>query len=61
LRKRVRREERDIGQHPGPTSKQLARFKELEPENRELRQANEILRKASAFSAHPLCASRRRE
>ncbi len=51
LRKWVRREERDMGQRPGPTSDQLARLKELERENRELRQANEILRKASAFFA----------
>ena len=51
LRKWVRREERDMGQRPGPRSEQLARLKELERENRELRQANEILRKASAFFA----------
>jgi transposase-like protein len=51
LRKWVRREERDTGQRAGPTSNQLARLKELERENRELRQANEILRKASAFFA----------
>ena len=51
LRKWVRREERDTGQRPGPTSDQLARLRELERENRELRQANEILRKASAFFA----------
>ena len=51
LRKWVRREERDAGQRAGPTSDQLARLKELERENRELRQANEILRKASAFFA----------
>jgi transposase len=51
LRKWVRREERDTGHRPGPTSDQLARLKELERENRELRQANEILRKASAFFA----------
>ncbi len=38
-------------QGPGPTSDQLARLKQLEKENRELRQANEILRKASAFLA----------
>ncbi|EPX78517.1 Mobile element protein [Litoreibacter arenae DSM 19593] len=49
MRKWVRREERDTGQRAGPTSDQLARLKELERENRELRQANEILRKASAF------------
>jgi len=51
LRRWVRREERDTGQRPGPTSNQLARLKELERENRELRQANEILRKASAYFA----------
>lgn len=51
LRKWVRREERDTGQRPGPTSDELARLKELERENRELRQANEILHKASAFFA----------
>jgi transposase len=51
LRKWVRREERDVGVRTGPTSDQLMRLKELERENRELRQANEILRKASAFFA----------
>ena len=51
LRKWVRREERDTGQRAGPTSDELARLKALERENRELRQANEILRKASAFFA----------
>ena len=51
LRRWVRREERDAGRRPGPTSDQLARLKVLERENRELRQANEILRKASAYFA----------
>jgi len=51
LRKWVRREERDAGVRAGPTSDQLMRLKDLERENRELRQANEILRKASAFFA----------
>jgi transposase len=51
LRKWVRREERDAGVRAGPTSDRLMRLKELERENRELRQANEILRKASAFFA----------
>ena len=36
LRRWVRREERDTGQRPGPTSDQLARLNELERENREL-------------------------
>jgi transposase len=51
LRRWVRREERDAGRRAGPTSDQLARLKALERENRELRQANEILRKASAYFA----------
>jgi len=42
---------RDAGQQPGPTSEEKARIKELERENRELRQANEILKKASAYFA----------
>ncbi|MBM3508487.1 MAG: IS3 family transposase [Alphaproteobacteria bacterium] len=49
LRRWVRREERDAGRRAGPTSDQQARLKALERENRELRQANEILRKASAY------------
>lgn len=41
----------DTGVKPGITSDQAARLKELERENRELKRANEILRKASAFFA----------
>ena len=51
LRKWVRQAERDGGQRPGPTSAERERIKALERENRELRQANEILRKASACFA----------
>lgn len=47
----VRQAERDQGQRPGLTSTERERLKELEQENRELRRANEILRKASAFFA----------
>jgi len=47
----VRQAERDAGLKPGPTSEERARIKELEREVRELRQANEILRKASAYFA----------
>jgi transposase-like protein len=47
----VRRVERDQGLRPGPTSEDRERIKALERENRELRQANEILRKASAYFA----------
>jgi transposase len=51
LRGWVRQAERAQGQRPGPTSEERERIKTLERENRELRQANEILRKASAYFA----------
>ena len=51
LRRWVRQAERDEGVRPGPTSADQARLRELEREVRELRQANEILRKASAYFA----------
>ena len=51
LRKWVRQGERDQGRRAGLTSAERERFKALERENRELRRANEILRKASAYFA----------
>ncbi len=51
LRRLVRQAERDQGQGSGPTTDDHAFLKALERENRELRQANEILRKASASFA----------
>jgi len=51
LRKWVRQAEIDQGKRDGLSSSDRDRLKELERENRELRQANEILRKASAFFA----------
>ena len=51
LRKWVRRTEVDSGRRGGVTSDERARVKDLERENRELRRANEILRKAAAFFA----------
>jgi transposase len=51
LRKWVRQAERDAGQRLGTTTEERERIKTLERENRELRQANEILRKASAYFA----------
>ena len=47
----VTKAEPDTGRRPGPTTEMAARVKSLERENRELRQANEILRKASAYFA----------
>ena len=43
--------QRDAGERPGLSTEDKARIKELERENRELRQANEILKKASAYFA----------
>lgn len=50
LRSWSRQHQRDNGDRAGATSTELARIKELERENRELRQANEILKKASVDS-----------
>ena len=51
LRGWVRQSERDQGLRAGTTSDERERIKALEREVRELRQANEILRKASAYFA----------
>ena len=51
LRKWVRQAELDAGQRLGVSSEERERIKVLEREVRELRQANEILRKASAYFA----------
>ena len=51
LRRWVREAEIDAGVHPGVTTDMATRVKELEREVRELRQANEILKKASAYFA----------
>jgi transposase len=51
LRKWVRQAERDKGLRAGLTSDERERMKAMEREIRELRQANEILRKASAYFA----------
>ena len=51
LRKWVRQTEIDKGTRGGLTTSERARLNELERENRELKRANEILRKASAYFA----------
>ena len=51
LRGWVRQAERDQNKRAGPTTDERERIKALEREVRELRQANEILRKASAYFA----------
>ncbi len=58
LRVWVRQAEREGGERPGQTSAEKARIKELERENRELRQANEILKKSSAYLETKTCANR---
>ena len=50
-RLRVKRAEREGGRIDGAAPDLNARLRALERENRELRQANEILRKASAYFA----------
>jgi transposase len=47
----VKKAEVDSGRRAGIPSEMADRMKALERENRELRQANEILRKASAYFA----------
>lgn len=51
LRRWIQRTERDAGQRPGLTTDERAELKRLQRENFELKRANEILRKASAFFA----------
>jgi transposase len=54
LRMWVKRDEIDRGERPGVTSQEQAQLKELRQEVRELRRANEILQRASAFFAAEL-------
>ena len=51
LRRWVRQAERNAGERPGVTTDERQRLKDLERENHELKRANEILRKASAYFA----------
>ncbi len=54
LRIWVKQAEIDDGVKPGLSSEDAERMKQLEQENRELRRANEILKRASAFFAAEL-------
>ena len=54
LRSWVRQDEIDRGETGGVSSVEAERIKELEREVRELRRANEILKRASAFFAAEL-------
>ena len=53
LRSWIKRKEVDSGTRAGVPVDVTDKMKALEREVRELRQANEILRKASAYFAHP--------
>jgi len=54
LRSWVKQAEIDGGQRGGTTSAEAARIKQLEQEVKELRRANEILKRASSFFAAEL-------
>lgn len=51
LRAWCQQAERDTGKREGLTTAEKDRIRDLERENKELRQANEILKKASAYFA----------
>jgi transposase-like protein len=51
LRNWLRQAERDAGRRAGLTTDERQRLKQLERENFELKRANEILKKASAYFA----------
>ncbi len=54
LRKWVVQAQVDKGDRSGPTSEELAEIKRLRGENRDLKEANEILKAASIFFAREL-------
>ena len=54
----VKKAEVNSGKRAGLPSDVAEKRKALERENREHRQANAILRKASAYLAHPRCKER---
>jgi transposase len=54
LRTWVKQSDIDDGVEPGVTTAEATRIRELEQENRELRRANDLLKRASAFFAAEL-------
>lgn len=54
LRTWVKQADIDVGVAPGVSTAEAKRIKELEQENRELRRANDLLKKASVFFAAEL-------
>ncbi len=60
VRSWVKQADIDEGAVPGVTTEEAARVKELEQENRELRRANEILRRAASFFGAELDRQQRR-
>jgi transposase len=58
LRTWVKQADVDEGVEPGLSTAEALRIKELEQENRELRRANDLLKRASAFFAAELEAHR---
>jgi len=56
----VRQADIDGGHEPGVTTAEAARVRELEQENRELRRANEILKRAASFFGAELDRQHRR-
>jgi transposase-like protein len=56
----VRQADIDDGHAPGMTTAEAARIRELEQENRELRRANEILKRAASFFGAELDRQHRR-
>ena len=60
VRSWVKQAEIDDGDRPGVSTSEAVRLRELEQENRELRRANEILRRAATFFGAELDRQQRR-
>jgi transposase-like protein len=60
VRSWVKQADIDEGRAPGVSSAEAARIRELEQENRELRRANEILKRAASFFGAELDRQQRR-